>query len=187
MTRLSKVPPPKPNSICFALPTVILYMRFLQCSSRATVKCIVYFSSIAVLWDWNLLQRLWRQHTEKMSCLMSVWCAFAVHLFVCYRMFALQRMKDASAHITTSEALMLMLCRDAAHPKFKEIQKLIWDPAPDSGLLSHSVNDSTPVWYDIIRTTVYVFAFLSVSALTQSIRLLIDGRIAIYNLRKICV
>jgi len=61
------------------------------------------------------------------------------------RMFSLQRMKDAGAFITTSESLMLMLCRDASHPKFKEIQKLIWDPAPDSGLLSHSINDGSSV------------------------------------------
>ena len=53
-------------------------------------------------------------------------------------MYALDRMKRiAGAHVTTSEALMLMLCRDAAHPKFKQIQQLIMDPAPDSGLLSH--------------------------------------------------
>ncbi len=53
-----------------------------------------------------------------------------------FRMYALERMKDAGAHLTTSESMLLMLCRDAAHPKFKQIQKLIWDSAPDSGLLS---------------------------------------------------
>jgi len=52
-------------------------------------------------------------------------------------------MKDAGAFITTSESLMLMLCKDASNPKFKEIQKLILDPAPDSGLLSHGINDGT--------------------------------------------
>jgi len=53
------------------------------------------------------------------------------------RMFALQRMKEAGAYISTSESMILMLARDAKHPKFKELQKCIWDPAPDSGLLSN--------------------------------------------------
>jgi nicotinamidase-related amidase len=60
------------------------------------------------------------------------------------RMFALQRVKDSGGFVTTSESLMLMLCRDASHPKFKEIQKLISEPTPDSGLLSHAINDGSP-------------------------------------------
>merc|ERR1712165_613361 len=55
------------------------------------------------------------------------------------RMYALQRMKEAGAYITTSESTILMLARDAKHPKFKELQKCIWDPAPDSGLLDHKL------------------------------------------------
>merc|ERR1711976_123382 len=61
------------------------------------------------------------------------------------RMFALQRMKEAGAFITTSESMLLGLTGDAKHPKFKPIQKLIWDAAPDSGLLSHKINDGTAV------------------------------------------
>lgn len=61
------------------------------------------------------------------------------------RMFALQRIKDAGGFITTSESVMLMLCRDAASPHFKEIQKLINEPAPDSGLLSQRIDEGTPV------------------------------------------
>ncbi|KAK7488790.1 hypothetical protein BaRGS_00019925 [Batillaria attramentaria] len=52
------------------------------------------------------------------------------------RMYALQRMQEAGAFLTTSESMMLLLCRDASHPKFRDIQKIIWEPAPDSGLLS---------------------------------------------------
>ncbi|XP_029441331.1 isochorismatase domain-containing protein 2 [Rhinatrema bivittatum] len=52
------------------------------------------------------------------------------------RLVALARMKQSGAYLTTSEGVILQLARDAAHPKFKELQKIIKDPAPDSGLLS---------------------------------------------------
>ncbi|XP_013065711.1 isochorismatase domain-containing protein 2-like [Biomphalaria glabrata] len=51
------------------------------------------------------------------------------------RMFAFQRMKEAGAHLTTCESILLGLLRDASHPKFKEIQKLIMEPSPDSALV----------------------------------------------------
>uniref|UniRef100_A0A8D0DGW8 Isochorismatase domain containing 2 n=1 Tax=Salvator merianae TaxID=96440 RepID=A0A8D0DGW8_SALMN len=51
------------------------------------------------------------------------------------RMVALSRLRQSGAFLTTSEGLILQLVRDAAHPRFREIQKLIKDPAPDSGLL----------------------------------------------------
>ncbi|XP_012605711.1 isochorismatase domain-containing protein 2 isoform X2 [Microcebus murinus] len=52
------------------------------------------------------------------------------------RLVALARMRQSGAFLSTSEGLILQLVRDAAHPKFKEISKLIKEPAPDSGLLS---------------------------------------------------
>ncbi|XP_033752570.1 isochorismatase domain-containing protein 2-like [Pecten maximus] len=61
------------------------------------------------------------------------------------RMFAFQRMKEAGAFLTTSESMLFSLCNDAAHPNFKPIQKLIWDSAPDSGLLSTSIKGETAV------------------------------------------
>ncbi|ESP04714.1 hypothetical protein LOTGIDRAFT_198478 [Lottia gigantea] len=60
------------------------------------------------------------------------------------RMFAFDRMKEAGAYLTTCESMMLALCQDAKHPKFKQIQKLIWEPSPDSGLLATRDN-GTPV------------------------------------------
>ncbi|XP_053118026.1 isochorismatase domain-containing protein 2 isoform X3 [Hemicordylus capensis] len=51
------------------------------------------------------------------------------------RIVALSRLRQSGAFLTTSEGLILQLVRDAAHPCFREIQKLIKDPAPDSGLL----------------------------------------------------
>ncbi|MEE6483202.1 hypothetical protein FKM82_013466 [Ascaphus truei] len=52
------------------------------------------------------------------------------------RLIALSRMRQSGAFLTTSEGVILQLLRDAAHPKFKEVQKIIKEPAPDSGLLS---------------------------------------------------
>ncbi|XP_044768297.1 isochorismatase domain-containing protein 2, partial [Neomonachus schauinslandi] len=52
------------------------------------------------------------------------------------RLVALARMRQSGAFLSTSEGLILQLVRDAAHPQFKEIQKIIKEPAPDSGLLS---------------------------------------------------
>lgn len=51
-------------------------------------------------------------------------------------MYSFQRMKAMGAWITTSESVILGLVGDASHPKFKDVQRLIRDPAPDSGLLS---------------------------------------------------
>jgi len=50
------------------------------------------------------------------------------------RVFALQRFRQAGAIVTTSEAMLLQLAGDKDHPHFKEIQALIKNSAPDTGL-----------------------------------------------------
>ncbi len=60
-------------------------------------------------------------------------------------MFALQRVKEAGAFLTTSESVLLQLVGGAGHPKFREIQKIIWDAAPDSGLLNPGLGGGQPV------------------------------------------
>lgn len=51
------------------------------------------------------------------------------------RLVALSRMRQSGAFLSSSEGLILQLVGDAAHPQFKEIQRIIKEPAPDSGLL----------------------------------------------------
>lgn len=51
------------------------------------------------------------------------------------RFFGFERMKASGAWLTTSESIILSLLGGSAHPKFKEVQKLIMESAPDSGLL----------------------------------------------------
>uniref|UniRef100_UPI00358F86E9 isochorismatase domain-containing protein 2 isoform X2 n=1 Tax=Myxine glutinosa TaxID=7769 RepID=UPI00358F86E9 len=53
------------------------------------------------------------------------------------RMFTFERLRQSGAFITTSEAVMFQLLKDAKHPHFREVQKLILDkPTTDSGLLA---------------------------------------------------
>ncbi|EYC06028.1 hypothetical protein Y032_0078g1154 [Ancylostoma ceylanicum] len=52
------------------------------------------------------------------------------------RKYAFKQMDRAGAVLTTSECVLLGLLQDASHPKFKEVQKLILEPAPDVGLVS---------------------------------------------------
>ena len=47
-----------------------------------------------------------------------------------------QRLRQAGAIITTSEAVLLQLLGDKNHPHFKEVQGLIKVSAPESGLVS---------------------------------------------------
>uniref|UniRef100_A0A914CAE3 Isochorismatase domain-containing protein 1 n=1 Tax=Acrobeloides nanus TaxID=290746 RepID=A0A914CAE3_9BILA len=53
------------------------------------------------------------------------------------RIFAFKQLERAGAILTTSECVLLGLVGGSDHPKFKEIQKLIIESAPDTGLLTH--------------------------------------------------
>lgn len=52
------------------------------------------------------------------------------------RMYAFERLRDAGAFLTTSEAVILGLAGGSCHPSFKQLQKIIWESAPDTGLLA---------------------------------------------------
>lgn len=53
------------------------------------------------------------------------------------RMVALKTLQQAGAYLTTSESLILGLVGGSDHPKFKAVQKIIMQSAPDTGLLAH--------------------------------------------------
>lgn len=46
-------------------------------------------------------------------------------------------MEAAGAILTTSECVILGLLGGADHPKFREVQKIIIELAPDTGLLQY--------------------------------------------------
>lgn len=52
------------------------------------------------------------------------------------RMYAFERMKQSGAFLTTSESVILGLAGGSSHPSFKQLQKIIWESAPDTGLLA---------------------------------------------------
>merc|ERR1719289_838064 len=52
------------------------------------------------------------------------------------RKFALERLRQVGAFLTTSECVILGLAPDAAHPTFRGLQKLVMEQAMDTGLLS---------------------------------------------------
>lgn len=52
------------------------------------------------------------------------------------RLFALSRLKQSGAFLTTTEGILLQLVQDAKHPNFKEIQRLMAHPSPDTGLIA---------------------------------------------------
>lgn len=51
------------------------------------------------------------------------------------RKFALERIRDVGAVLTTSERVILGLAPDAAHPKFRQLQKIVMEEAEDTGLV----------------------------------------------------
>ncbi len=51
------------------------------------------------------------------------------------RKYALERLRGVGAFLTTAECVILGLAPDAAHPNFKQIQKLVMHSAADTGLL----------------------------------------------------
>ncbi|XP_042160955.1 isochorismatase domain-containing protein 2-like [Oncorhynchus tshawytscha] len=52
------------------------------------------------------------------------------------RLFALSRLRQSGAFLTTTEAVLLQHVQDAKHPNFREIQKLLVQPSPDTALLA---------------------------------------------------
>ncbi|CAG0885775.1 unnamed protein product [Darwinula stevensoni] len=58
------------------------------------------------------------------------------------RMYAFQRMMQSGIYLTTSESVILGLVADSKHPKFREMQKIIWNSAPCTGLLQKSLEDT---------------------------------------------
>ncbi|OQV17190.1 putative Isochorismatase domain-containing protein 1 [Hypsibius exemplaris] len=54
------------------------------------------------------------------------------------RKMAYKRLRQAGCILTTGETLLMELLGSKDHPKFKEVQKVVLDRAPDTGLIHQS-------------------------------------------------
>ncbi|CAI2727967.1 unnamed protein product [Schistosoma spindalis] len=52
------------------------------------------------------------------------------------RMFGFQRMSQSGVYLTTCESALLTILCGSDHPQFRDVQKIILKPGPDSGLLA---------------------------------------------------
>ncbi|PVD33768.1 hypothetical protein C0Q70_05028 [Pomacea canaliculata] len=117
------------------IPDVEKYLK--QCGDiKSVILCGIETQACVLQTTLDLLERNYDVHVIADACSSRS---------MVDRIYALQRMKEAGAYLTTSESVMLLLCKDAAHPKFREVQKVIWETAPDSGLLSGLSPEGTPV------------------------------------------
>ncbi|KAL8614295.1 Isochorismatase domain-containing protein 2, mitochondrial [Nucella lapillus] len=123
------------TSFSMALPEVEEYLK--QCGDvKSVVLCGIETQACVMQTALDLMERDYDVHVIADACSSRS---------MVDRLFALERMREAGAFLTTSESMILLLCRDAAHPKFREIQKIIWDPTPESGLLTGIPQDGSSV------------------------------------------
>ena len=54
-------------------------------------------------------------------------------------------MRTIGAHINTTESVILSLVGDASHANFKEVQRIIRNVLPDTGLIPSNANQSDNV------------------------------------------
>ncbi|CAH8850694.1 unnamed protein product [Trichobilharzia szidati] len=52
------------------------------------------------------------------------------------RIIGFQRMRQSGVYLTTCESVLLTILCGSNHPQFRDIQKIILKPSPDSGLLT---------------------------------------------------
>lgn len=63
----------------------------------------------------------------------------SLRVFPYFSSYGFDQMRQAGAVLTTFESIVLRLVEDASHPKFKQIQSLIRNLVPDTGLVSSTL------------------------------------------------
>ena len=93
---------------------------------RSVILCGIETHACILQTTMDLLERGYDVHVVADAC------ASRSHLD---RVYALERIRRLGGFVTTSECAILSLAPNSAHPKFRQLQKVIWTPAPDSGLI----------------------------------------------------
>ena len=86
---------------------------------------------------WKWLKNNFLRFKKKIKICCDKCTEFLIYFFrsMTDRKFAFEALREAGAYLTTSERIILGLAPDAAHPKFRQLQKLVMDSAADTGLV----------------------------------------------------
>jgi len=112
---------------CFTmvLPDLMAELKEKQPDTKSIILCGIETQACIQHTTLDLLERGFEVH-------IPVDCASSRSMVD--RRFALERLRQVGAFLTTSECIILGLAPDAANPKFKGLQKLVMEPALDTGL-----------------------------------------------------
>ncbi|XP_032817151.1 isochorismatase domain-containing protein 2 [Petromyzon marinus] len=113
------------TSLSMVMPEVLALLETLP-APRSVVLCGIEAQACVMATALDLLERGVDVH------LIADACSARSQVD---RLIAFERMKQSGVFITTSECIILQLLCDAKHPKFREVQKLLAPPVPDTGLL----------------------------------------------------
>ncbi|XP_033118595.1 isochorismatase domain-containing protein 2-like [Anneissia japonica] len=112
---------------CFTMVSPVVEQQLKYQGTKSVILCGIETQACIQQTTLDLLERDFDVHVIADGCSSRS---------MVDRMFAIERMRQSGAFITTSEAMLLQLLQDSKNPKFKDVQKLIMTSAPDSGLLS---------------------------------------------------
>ena len=110
------------------LPDLMTQMKTTRPETRSVILCGLETHACIYHTTLDLLEQDFEVHVVVDACSSRS---------MTDRVFAFKRLRDMGAGLTTSECLILGLAADSAHPKFKGLQKLVFESAPDTGLVNH--------------------------------------------------
>merc|ERR1719427_1136097 len=115
------------SKTCFtmALPALMDQLQSEQPDTKSIILCGIETQACIQHTTLDLLEQGFEVH-------IPVDCASSRSMVD--RRFALERLRQVGAFLTTSECIILGLAPDAANPKFTGLQKLVMEPALDTGL-----------------------------------------------------
>ena len=110
------------------------------------VEVIFFFQKnlLIRIWSFNKLINIFKTHVCILQTALNLLKnGYSVHLVadacssrsLTDRLFALERLRQMGCVVTTHESVIFQLLGDKNHEKFKEIQAIVKEKSPDTGLL----------------------------------------------------